>query len=310
MSDPRYVVMLCSLAASIVMLAGKLTAYYLTRSHAFFADAAESVVHGAATALAAFSLWYAARPADREHPYGHGRIAYFSAGFEGALVLGAATMVVYEGLRGLFAPTELRNVGAGLLLSGGLAAINLALGLALLIIGRRRHSVVLAANGEHVLSDVWTTAAALLGVFLASSTGVKWLDPAAALVLGVLIMVNGLRLIRKSFGALMDSADAGLVQRIVDGLKNAVSLGQIVAFHQLRCRQVNDAVWMEVHMLVPGGISIEEAHRRVTVVEEQLKADFGDQVLQITSHIEPRDHDAAHPRGAHEADDVLAPLER
>ena len=305
--EPQRFVMNLSLATSALMLAGKLTAYFVTHSVAIFADAAESLVHGVATGLAAFSLWYAAKPADKHHPYGHGRIAYFSAGFEGALVLAAALTVITQGISGLIWPPELRKLGVGIAISAGLMLVNLVLGTALIRVGRTHHSVVLIANGKHVLSDVWTTAAAIVGVGLVAIFGVIWLDSAAAIVLGVVILWTGASLIRASFGGLMDEVDQPLVDVVVKRLQSAVEAGEIADFHQLRCRRANDAIWVEVHMLVPGVLTVEEAHRRVTRVEESLRSDFAGRTIQITTHIEPRDHARAHPDGHGKTADPLTP---
>jgi cation diffusion facilitator family transporter len=297
--------MAASLLVSIVMLAGKLTAYLLTHSTAILADAVESVVHGAATGLAAFSLWLAGRPADKEHPYGHGRIAYFSAGFEGALVFAAAVAVIYGGVRGLIHKPQLDNLGLGLAIAAGLAVVNLALGLTLVRIGRRHNALILVANGKHVLADVWTTAAAIVGVGLVMITKVEWLDPLAALLIGVLIMASGLSLVRSSIAGLMDEVDPDVSRRLVKGLQTQVEQGRIVGFHQLRCRLVNDELWVDVHVLVPGEMPAGEAHRAVSQLEEAVHSLFPSQRVHVTSHIEPADHEAAHPGGHRGVSDPL-----
>jgi cation diffusion facilitator family transporter len=303
--DPRKTAMLLSLLVSVLMLAGKLSAYFITHSAAILADAAESVVHGAATGFAAFSLWYARQPADADHPYGHGRIAYFSAGFEGALVLAASIAVLWSGVRGLLYGVTLDHLGVGLAIAGGLAAINLALGITLIRVGRRTQTLILVSNGRHVLSDVLTTAAAIVGVGLVMVTEMAWLDPLAALLIGVVIMVSGLGLIRTSYQGLMDRVDPGLTTELVDGLREQVERGVIVDFHQLRCRRTDDQVWIDVHVLIPGELSMRAAHDRVTELEDALRRRFPREQLRITSHLEPADHDAAHPEGHV---DALGPL--
>ncbi|MBN2489373.1 MAG: cation transporter [Planctomycetes bacterium] len=286
-----------SLAVSAVMLAGKLTAWLLTHSTALLADAAESVVHGAATGLAAFSLWLAAQPADESHPYGHGRIAYFSAGFEGALVLAAAGAVIWSAIDGLVHPPALQRLGTGLGIAAGLAAINLGLGLALIRVGKKHNALILTANGHHVLSDVWTTGAAILGVALVLVTNAAWLDPVAALVIGALIMVSGAALVRTSFRGLMDRVDPALGRDLIEELDRAVREGRITAFHQLRCRRLNDEIWIDVHLLVPGALATVDAHHAVTDVEEAVRRRFAADRVHMTSHIEPAEHEVGHPDG-------------
>ncbi len=300
--DPRQIAMLVSLATAVVMLAGKVTAYLVTHSAAIFSDAAESVVHGVATGLAAFSLWYASRPADVAHPYGHGRIVYFSAGFEGALVAATALLVLWSGGRGLLFGVEVTNLAFGLAVSGGLAVINLVLGTALVRIGRRHNALVLVANGKHVLSDVLTTLAAIVGVGLVMLTGHTFFDPLAALVIGVLILVSGLRLLREAIGGLMDEVDPQVIDQLAAELQRHKDAGHIADFHQLRCRHMNDQLWVDLHVLIPGNVSTREAHVRVTRLEEALHALPLPDDLHVISHIEPADHAAAHPEGHSEAD--------
>lgn len=300
--DPRKIAMTISLAAAVVMLVGKLTAYFVTHSAAIFSDAAESVVHGVATALAAFSLWYADRPADVQHPYGHGRIVYFSAGFEGALVAATALVVVWSGVRGLIVGVDVTNLTFGLVVSAGLAAINLVLGITLVRIGRQHNALVLVANGRHVLSDMFTTLAAIAGVGLVLLTGIQLFDPLAALVIGGLILLSGLRLLREAFGGLMDEVDPAVINQLAGELQRQQSSGQIAGFHQLRCRHTNDQLWVDVHILIPGDLPTREAHRRVTRTEEALHALPLPDELHVTSHIEPADHGAAHPEGHTETD--------
>ena len=299
-SEPRKLAMRISLLVSVLMLAGKLTAYALTHSTAMLADAAESVVHGAATGFAAFSLWYASRPADTAHPYGHGRIVYFSTGFEGALVLAASVAVVYTAVRGLIHGVELQRLGVGLILAGSLAAVNLVLGLMLVSVGRKLHALVLVANGKHVLSDFWTTAGAILGVGLVKLTGVVWLDPVAALLLAGWIMITGISLVRRAYAGLMDEVDPQMSDRLMQGLEGAIRKGLITDYHELRCREINDQFFIDVHLLIAGAVPIAEAHARATQVEESLGKLFPEDRVRIASHIEPAEHETAHPTGHEE----------
>lgn len=286
-----------SLAMSAVMLAGKLTAYTLTLSRAVLADAAESVVHGVATGLAAFSLWYASKPADREHPYGHGRIAYFSAGIEGMLVFAAAVTVIYSGVQGLIVGVTLKQLGWGLGISIVLAAINLVLGFWLIRVGRQTNTLILIANGKHVLSDAWTTIAAIGGLTAVLLTGLEWLDPAVAIAIGGMIMWSGAEMIRESFVGLMDRVDDETTAKLIDAFDEQVGAGRITAYHELRCRQINDELAVDVHLLLPGAMSLEDAHERATEVEHAIAAAFSSHKLHVTSHLEPDEHGEAHPEG-------------
>jgi len=304
--DPGKAAIRISLAVSVLMLAGKLTAYFLTHSTAILGDALESVVHCAATGLAALAYWYAAKPADPEHTYGHGRIAYFSAGFEGALVLAAALAVMASGIRGLLYGPDLKHVGAGLAITGALALINLALGIFLIRVGRKQNAMILIANGKHVLSDVWTTAAAVIGLTLVLIFRVDLLDPIAALVISVVIMTGGVSLVKGAYRGLMDKADPAVRDALIRELRERQAEGLIEQYHQLRCRGTENELWIDVHLLLPGELKLESAHTRVTLLEEALRGLFPDRRVYVTSHIEPVAHADAHPEGHEGVPDPLA----
>ncbi|MCA9672302.1 MAG: cation transporter [Myxococcales bacterium] len=295
-----------SLSASLLMLGGKVTAYTLTSSAAMFSDAAESLVHGVATGLAAYALWYAAQPDDAGHPYGHGKIAYLSAGFEGALIMAAAAVTLYQSTLSWIEKPPLRNLGWGLAIGGGLGLINLALGLALVRQGRRLDSIVLVANGKHVLSDMWTSLGVVVGVAIAWLSGQRWIDPLTGILVALRIAFEGVGLLRQAYRGLMDAADPEHSKRVVASLEQAVADGKIRAFHQLRQRRVNDVIWVEVHLLVDGELTVEVAHQRATAVEQQIRSALGNLDARITSHIEPQgSHGEAHPKGHHAPDPGL-----
>ena len=289
------------------MLAGKITAYVLTGSSAILADAAESVIHLAATSVAAFSLWYASQPADRSHPYGHGKIAFFSAGLEGGLIFIAATYIIYTAVRALIHGPELKNLGLGLLITAFLVLINLALGLTLVRVGRASGSIILTANGKHVLTDMWTSLAVLAGVGVVYLTDLLWLDPIVAIAAGLNIIASAVALIRRSYGGLLDEADPAMTQRIMDCLDRAKDNGRIAEFHQLRHREADAVLWVEVHMLLDADLTVDEAHLRVTEVEQSIKGLFPGLRVHLTTHIEPDSHVQHHPGGHPDLPDPLDP---
>jgi cation diffusion facilitator family transporter len=295
--DIRYIVMGASLGIAILMLVGKLTAYAITHSVAIMADASESIVHVVATGFAAYSLWYASKPEDEHHPYGHGRITFFSAGFEGALVFVASLGVIGSGIYGLWQGPDVRQIGIGLVITVVLAIINLALGVALVTVGRNKNSLVLIANGKHVLTDVYTTAAAIAGLVLVLLTDLPILDPIAAILIGVLIMVGGISILRSAISGLMDRIRPELRDELERAVAECREGGMIRDVHELRAREVDDEVWLQMHVLFDGKISVAEAHQAVTDFEKCLEQTLVDCRLRISSHIEPAEHDQAHPEG-------------
>lgn len=307
--DLRLVAMGTSMAVSVLMLLGKIAAFVLTDSTAIFSDAAESVVHVFATGIAGVSLWYSTQPPDQTHPYGHGKIAYFSMAFEGGFILFAALSVFYTALRALMYGHQIHELGTGLGILGILTLVNLVLGWFLIRVGRTQNSLVLEANGKHVLTDMWTSLGVIVGIGLVWLTGVTWLDPVVALLVGSNIMWTAGKLLYRAYHGLMERADREDTERLVRDLEAAVDEDMIMGYHQLRHRRVNDQVFIEVHLLFPRNLSVDEAHRRAHEVEDRLEALFPKDETYITSHLEPENHEAAHPEGHQEPDDPLPSLQ-
>lgn len=301
-NDPRRAAMAASLLVSLLMLGGKLTAYFVTGSAAIFSDAVESVVHLFATGFAGFSLWYALRPADEGHPYGHGKIAYFSAGFEGGLILVAALGILYSAVMDLIEGPALRQLDVGLWIIAGLTLVNLALGLMLVHVGRKHNSLVLISNGRHVLTDMWTSLGVLVGVGLVWLTDVRWLDPVVAIAVALNILWTAVGLMRRAVRGLMEGVEAGDTQRILDELERAVDRGDIAGFHQVRHRHVNDQRWIEYHLLFHGDLPLTEAHARSHAVDAAVARQFPEEEVFVTAHLEPEAHDEAHRDFAEPAD--------
>ena len=285
--------MAVSLFAAVVMVVGKVSAYWLTGSAAIFSDAAEALVHGVATGAAAFALWYAEQPEDQHHPYGHGKIVYFSVGIEGALILVAGLVAIVVGgwslATSLGGRPRLVALGSGLVITGALAFFNLGLGLALLWVGRRHESLVLVANGKHVLSDMWIGLGAVFGVGLAWLSGWHWVDGLAGIVVGLVLLVSASAILRSAYAGLMDRADLDRDRALRSALEAAREEGLIEDFHGLRHRRSNDRLWIDVHLLVPPELNVREAHLRASRVERRLAraADSGTLSVDVTSHIEP-----------------------
>lgn len=306
--------MTASLLVSFLMLAGKVGAAYLTGSAAILSDAAESVIHLFATGFAGFSLWYAATPPDPDHPYGHAKISYFASAVEGTLILIAALIIGWTAVHDLMTGVTLHQIDVGLYLLGGLTIVNLALGQYLVRVGRRTNSLVLVSNGQHVMTDMWTSFGVIAGVGLVGLTGVTWLDPVVALLVAANILWTAKRLLRRSVYGLLDEADRDATQALLDALDVAEEEGVIAGFHQVRHRRAGDQVWVEYHLMFFGDMSIQEAHARSHQVEDRIDALFPDDTVHVTAHLEPRRHDEAHPDGHREPADplryVAAPPER
>ncbi|MEP0548206.1 MAG: cation diffusion facilitator family transporter [Rhodothermales bacterium] len=304
--DQRKLAMTASLGVAVLMLVGKLAAFFITGSTAILSDALESVIHLFATGIAAVSLWYAAQPPDPAHPYGHGKIAYFSSAFEGLLIAVAAVAIIVTAADALITGPELQQLGVGLLITAVLAGINAVLGIGLIRVGKRHNAIVLVANGQHVLTDMWTSLGVLVGLGLVWVTDILWLDPVVAILVGANIIWTSVRLLRRSYEGLMEKVEAGDTAQIVERLHEAEVRGTVMGWHQLRHRRVNDQVWVEVHLLFPPALSITEAHARATSVETAIRSLFPKDDVLVTSHLEPDTHEHHHPTAVETAHDALA----
>jgi cation diffusion facilitator family transporter len=299
-ADRRALTLAMSLSLSIglVMFAIKVGAYLLTGSAAILSDAAESVVHVAAVLFAFYSLRYSYKPADADHPYGHAKIGFFSAGFEGAMIILAAVYIIFEAVRKWLTGLELDNLGLGTFLTVLAMIINGALGAYLVWIGRKRKSIILTANGKHVLTDCWTSLGVIAGLCLALVT--DWLpwDPIAAIAVATNILFSGIKLIRQSIGGLMDVADPKSHQQIIDLLERETTR-RGVRFHHVRHRSLGDTYWVEVHLLFAGSTPLGEAHRLATEIEDAVAAQLEPQGY-VTTHLEAiEDHHRVHSAGTH-----------
>jgi len=292
--DYQRPVMMASLAIAFLMLGGKTYAWVITGSAAILSDALESVVHLFATGFAAFSLWYSTQPADEQHPYGHGKVAYFSSGFEGALITIAALSIMYTAIADIIRGPEVEQIGMGLLITGGLALVNLVLGWSLIHTGKKHNSIVLRANGHHVLTDMWTSAGVIVGLFLVQLTDIVLLDPIVAIILALNIMWTAGKLMRDSWNGLMETADPEETRMIVSLLDEALEKDVIQGYHQLRHRRVHNRVWIEVHLLFSEGLSITDAHDESHRVEDALHRLFPKDRVIFTAHLEPEQHEDAH----------------
>jgi cation diffusion facilitator family transporter len=304
--DARGWAMTASLLVSFLMLAGKTVAYFMTGSVAIMSDALESVIHLLATGFAAFSLWYSVRPADRGHPYGHGKIAYFSSGFEGALIMIAASVIMYAGIADLIKGPEVERLSMGLLITGGLALVNLILGLWLVRVGKSHDSVVLISNGRHVLTDMWTSVGVVGGLALVWVTDLVWLDPVLAIIVALNILWMAVSLMKQAISGLMEQAIPADTETILEILEEAKEAGTVSGYHQLRHRRVNDQLFVEYHLQFPGQLSVAEAHRRSHEVEDNIQERFGIRGIIVTAHLEPESHESAHKGRLPEPGDALA----
>lgn len=273
-----------SIVTAIVVIGLKLIAWRVTGSVGLLSDALESTVNLVAAIGAFVALRVAAKPPDRSHNFGHTKAEYLSAVFEGVMIVVAAVVIVATAIDRLLHPEELDEVGMGLAISVGATVVNAVVGWVLIRAGRRHRSLTLEADGKHLMTDVWTTAGVVVGVFLVAATGWLPLDPLIAIAVAANILVVGGRLVWRSGAGLMDSALPDDLRAAIDAVL-ARHRADRIDFHDVRTREAGHERFVQLHMLVPGDWSVQRAHDLAETIEDELRAAVDD--LTVTLHVEP-----------------------
>jgi len=281
---------LVSVAVGIALATVKFVAYFLTGSAAVFSDAMESVVNVAASGVAAYALAVAHAPADREHPYGHGKIEFMSAGFEGGMILLAAIVITVRAVDTLlFHQINVEQLGLGTAMVAGAMVVNGVTGLYLLRTGRRHGSMTLEADGLHLLSDAITSIVAVAALLLVMLTGRHWIDPAGAIIVATYIAVMGIKLLRRSAAGLMDEqdhSDEKLLRGILDShIGPEGRRPRICSYHKLRHRHSGRYHWVDFHIMIPSQLTVDEGHTIASAIEYEIEQSLGEG--NATAHIEP-----------------------
>jgi cation diffusion facilitator family transporter len=263
-----------SIGAAVITIALKGIAYWLTGSVGLLSDALESFVNLAGAILALTMLTIAARPADEDHAYGHGKAEYFSSGVEGTLILLAAASIVASAIPRLITPKPLEQIGVGLAVSMAASLVNLVTALILVQAGKRHRSITLEANANHLLTDVWTSVGVVIGVGAVAVTGWERLDPIVAFLVAGNIVWSGIRIVRKSALGLMDTAlpveQQNMVRNILEPYMQPGQGG--VQYHALRTRQSGSRQFVSFHVLVPGGWTVQRGHRLLEKIEAEIRS--------------------------------------
>ncbi len=276
-----------SLGAAVVILGIKLAAAVLTGSIGLWSDALESTVNVAAAGVALWALRLSAKPADHNHDFGHGKAEYFSAAVEGSMILVAAAVIVIGAVMRLLTPQPLENLGIGLALLAVATAANLAIGLLLIRTGRKHRSITLEADGQHLLTDVWTSVGVLVAIGLVAVTNLHWLDPVIALVVGANILFTGYKLVRRSVVGLLDGTLPPDEVEKVSQVLDEVAHDARVHIAQLRTRESGRQRFVYATVTVPGEWTVTHSHDLADAVEAAVDAALPGTTTFV--HIEPND---------------------
>jgi cation diffusion facilitator family transporter len=274
-----------SVAAALLTIGLKMGAYLVTGSVSLFADALESVVNIVAAIVALIALLFAARPPDEEHAYGHDKIEYFSSGVEGTLLLIAAVSICITAWERLFNPQEIDQFSLGLIISVIASAINFVVAQILLNAGRRYRSITLEADAHHLLTDVYTSVGVIVGIIAVAFTGWHILDPIIAILVALNIIWSGIQLLRRSALGLIDTALPNTERQAVTSILETFRANHGIDYHALRTRQSGARRFISVHILVPGGWSVQRGHQMLEQIERQVRNTFT--AVTIFTHLEP-----------------------
>jgi cation diffusion facilitator family transporter len=262
---------------SIVLLAVKFIAYYFTHSVAILTDALESIVNVVAGFIGLYSLYVAAKPKDKDHPYGHGKAEFISAAVEGTLIGVAGTIILYEAVQHIIHPVALKQIDTGIWLVGATAVVNYIMGYLCVRTGKRNNSLALEASGKHLQGDTYSTLGIIAGLILLYFTGRYWIDSAVAIIFGGFIVYTGYKIVRQSIAGIMDEADEKLLGKMVDVL-NKTRKENWVDLHNLRVIKYGSVLHLDCHLTVPWYLNVRQAHEEVDVLSKMVKKEFGESV--------------------------------
>lgn len=264
-------------AVGLTLFVIKMLAWYITGSVAILTDALESTVNVVASFIGLYSLNLSAKPRDMEHPYGHGKVEFISAGIEGTLISVAGLYIIYEAVKNLRDPSEIGQLDYGILLVAGAAAVNFIVGYLAVKRGKKNNSLALVASGKHLQSDTYTTIGIIAGLILLKFTGWLWVDSVVALLFAFVIIYTGYKILRSSVAGIMDEADKELIGEVVSYLNEHREVNW-VDIHNLRIIKYGSVLHLDFHLTLPWYFNLHEGHREMDKIDRLIKERFGESV--------------------------------
>lgn len=273
------------LGFSVVLMGLKFFAYWITHSNAILTDALESIINVVAGSFAVFSLAVALQPKDDNHPYGHGKIEYLSAGLEGGMIFLAGAAIIGKSIYGFFEPPQLKSLDTGIWIAGIAGACNYIMGSILVRVGKKHNSILMVADGKHLISDTVSSIGLIAGLVVIQLTALLWLDNVLAIIFGIVIFHTGYKLIRVSVTGLLDEADYEKLEKMIAQL-NQKRHPKWIDIHNLRAIKYGSQLHVDCHMTLPWYDSLEDSHNEVQAVEELLKSSMDDEI-EVFVHSDP-----------------------
>jgi len=283
--NPKKKAILVSLCVSILLMLAKFTAYFITNSNAILTDAAESIVNVLASSFAFYSIYLSTLPKDTNHPYGHGKVEFFSAFVEGVLIGIAGIIIICKATYDLINPNVIRQLYDGAIIIGATGVINLLVGYFLINMGKKHHSLTLEADGKHLLTDSVTSAGLVIGVILIQLTQIYWLDGAISIIMGLYIVYNGYRLTRKSVGGLMDESNTELVEDLVSIMQEN-RRDSWIDVHNLRAQQYGADLHIDCHVTLPYYYDLNQVHQQISSIDKLINKNKG-RATELFIHADP-----------------------
>jgi cation diffusion facilitator family transporter len=262
---------------AVILFILKIIAWWLTRSVAVLTDALESTVNVVAGFISLYSLFVAAKPRDKEHPYGHGKAEFISAAVEGSLVAMAGLVIIYEAIDNILHPHIIQKLDTGMIIIGSTAIINYVTGWYTIKTGRKNNSLALVASGKHLQSDTYSTIGIIGGMALIFLTGWIWLDSAVAIAFAFFIIYTGYTIIRSSLAGIMDEADYALLDKLVSRI-NENRQENWVDLHNLRIIKFGPVIHVDCHLTVPWFFNVHQAHKEIDAFSDIARNEFGESV--------------------------------
>jgi len=273
------------LAVSILLLAIKFTGYFLTKSNAILTDALESIVNVVAGAFALFSIYYASQPKDENHPYGHGKIEFLSAGFEGGLIFIAGISIIANSVYSIFIPSKLQQPETGAWLTALTGGVNFIMGSILVKRGKNSGSLLMTASGKHLISDTISSVGLAAGLVLIWLTGWYWIDLIMAIAFGIAILITGYSILKKSVTSLLDEADIEKLDLLVKEMQKH-RRDPWIDIHNLRVIKYGTSLLVDCHITLPWYNSLEDTHYEFSSVEKLIQESLGSDV-EFFIHADP-----------------------
>ena len=279
-------IILLSLLVSVLLTAAKFTAYFLTHSVAILSDALESIINVVAGAFASYSIYLAGKPRDANHPYGHGKVEFFSIGFEGAMIFIAGCLILVKAGQYFMGASQLHGITQGIWLIGATTVVNLLLGQYLVRTGRKLSSITISGNGQHIMTDVYSSVGLIAALVVIHYTGWAWVDPAVSVIMGLLILRKGYQLLRRSISGLMDETDMQFVDRVIQIL-NANRRAAWIDVHNMRVQQYGTNYHIDCHLTMPYYLELSQAHDELKAIEALVNRELPGGEVEFFIHTDP-----------------------